>query len=347
MITAYQGDQVDAIVQFDVAHRRRAVQRPELHAHRARRPPCIARSGCAPTRASSRTSKVRQALALTLGSRGARPAAVPGPGRGRPTTTSSGRAIRTSIRRVTQRTRDVERAKALLADAGARASPRRSMPASCRRSRTSPRSSRARPRRRASRSTSRSRASTRSMARSGARREPAEPAVLRRRRARHRRLRPPGHAGRLPERGAQDQGHLELIAVRVESSSTRRSPSSRRPSASRPRRRRAPRSRPSSTGRSRSACRTSTTTSPELEQVHRGVLERPGADVLRDDVTGRLTRHRVRAAALPPPPAHQTVEGTERADADGTIHHAQAAPVTPHVVAARHDRLHHRERPAE
>ena len=39
--------------------------------------------------------------------------------------------------------------------------------------------------------------------------------MLRRGRARHRRLRPPGDAGRLPERGAQDQGHLELVAVLV------------------------------------------------------------------------------------------------------------------------------------
>ena len=98
------------------------------------------------------------------------------------------------------------------------------------------------------------------------------PAVLRCRGARHRRLRPPRHAGRLPQRGAQDERHLELVAVLVRPSSTRRSPSSRRRSASMPRRRPAPRSRRSSTTTSRSACRTSTTTSPATRTSSPGVF---------------------------------------------------------------------------
>ena len=86
--------------------------------------------------------------------------------------------------------------------------------------------------------------------------------MLRRGRARHRRLRPSLDAGRLPQLGAQDQGRLELVAVQLAGVRRRRSPSSRRRSASMPRRRRAPRSRPSSTTRSRSASRTSTPSCP-------------------------------------------------------------------------------------
>ena len=70
------------------------------------------------------------------------------------------------------------------------------------------------------------------------------PALLRRRRARHRRLRPPLDAGRVPQLGAQDQGRVELVAVQLASPSTTRSPSSRRRSASMPRRPPAARSRP-------------------------------------------------------------------------------------------------------
>ncbi len=93
-------------------------------------------------------------------------------------------------------------------------------------------------------------------------RQAGRPAVLRRGRARHRRLRPPGDPGRLPQRGAQDEGHLELVAVLV--AGVRRGvhgvPDAR--SASTPRRPPAPRSRRSSTTTRRSGCRTSTTTWP-------------------------------------------------------------------------------------
>ena len=54
------------------------------------------------------------------------------------------------------------------------------------------------------------------------------PAVLRRRRARHRRLRPPTDARRLPERGVRHERRVELVAVLVTRSSTPRSRSSSR-----------------------------------------------------------------------------------------------------------------------
>ncbi len=92
--------------------------------------------------------------------------------------------------------------------------------------------------------------------------EAGRSALLRRRRARHRRLRPSRDAGRLPQRGPQVEGHLELVAVRFDGVRRCLQVSSRPRSASTPRRRPATRSRRSSSRTSRSACRTSTTTSP-------------------------------------------------------------------------------------
>ena len=65
MVTAYQGDQVDAIVQFDVLSGAALFDDPELHAHRRSRRRSTGRSGCAPTRVTFADQKVREALALT------------------------------------------------------------------------------------------------------------------------------------------------------------------------------------------------------------------------------------------------------------------------------------------
>ncbi len=102
-------------------------------------------------------------------------------------------------------------------------------------------------------------------------RQAGRSAVLRRRRARHRRLRPSRHPGRLPQRGAQDQGHLERVAVLVAGLRRRRSRTSRRPSASMPRRPPATRSRRSCSRTRRSASRTSTTTSAGARRSFNGV----------------------------------------------------------------------------
>ena len=56
MITAYQGDQVDAIVQFDVLTGAALFDDPNFTLDRHSRRPSIGRSGCGPTPASSPTS---------------------------------------------------------------------------------------------------------------------------------------------------------------------------------------------------------------------------------------------------------------------------------------------------
>ena len=73
--------------------------------------------------------------------------------------------------------------------------------------------------------------------------ETSRSAVLRRRRVRHRRLRPPRHSGRLPELGVQDEGRLERLAVLVLGVRRGLHANSRARSASTPRRPPAPRSR--------------------------------------------------------------------------------------------------------
>ena len=71
--------------------------------------------------------------------------------------------------------------------------------------------------------------------------DPSGPAVLRRRRARHRRLRPSRHPGRLPQRGPQEQG-IWNSSQYSSSAFDAAFKSSRPPSAWTPRRRPAPRS---------------------------------------------------------------------------------------------------------
>ena len=117
MVTAYQGGQIDAIVQFDVLSGASAVRRRELHRRRH------ADDQPSPDLDAHRHGPVRR-QAGPPGARpdarspGAHPAAVQGQGRARPTTTSSGRATRTSTTRSPQRAQDIDKAKQLLADAG-------------------------------------------------------------------------------------------------------------------------------------------------------------------------------------------------------------------------------------
>ena len=130
------------------------------------------------------------------------------------------------------------------------------------------------------------------------------PAVLRRGRARHRRLRPPRHARRVPQRRAQDEGHLELVPVLLAGVRRRVQGVPGGDRRRRARRRPARRSRRSSTRTSRSACRTSTTTSPAARRSSRASgLERARADVPR--LRRRRPDHGIRArvgAHAPPRP---------------------------------------------
>ena len=174
-----------------------------------------------------------------------------------------------------QRTKDIEMARQLLADAGLEGGLQAVAPR--RRAAGDPRARPADPVRR-----------RRGRDQPGARhREPGHvlrgavvpgragrPAVLRCRRAGHRRLRPPADARRVPERRAQDQRRLELVAVLQHAPSTTGSRRSRRRSASTPRSRRPGRCRRSSTTRCRSACRSSTTTSPATPTASRASASR-------------------------------------------------------------------------
>ena len=125
---------------------------------------------------------------------------------------------------------------------------------------------------------------------------PGGPAVLRRSRARHRRLRPPGDARRLPQCRAQDEGHLELVAVHLAGVRRRvhRVPGGgrrRRPEGGLHQDRDHPqRGRP---GRPAVLLQLPRR---QLEQVHGRLLERPRADVVLADVAG-LTSSRVGAMA--------------------------------------------------
>ena len=115
----------------------------------------------------------------------------------------------------------------------------------------------------------RSRASTPSTARSGARPKPADPPCSG---AAELGIVDYGHRatpGRLPQLGAQVEGHLELVAVLVGRLRRRVHGVPDRRSASTPRRPPAPRSRRSSTRTSRSASRTSTTTCPATPRSSR------------------------------------------------------------------------------
>ena len=188
-----------------------------------------ARSGCAADNGQFKDKHVRQALAYTFD----RPALIQQLFKGK-AELGNDHVIWQGYPyfdpSVPQRAQDIAKAKQLLSDAGVdEPDGGPSTAASCSRSLTSPRSSRARPPRRASPSMSSSRASTRSMAPSGAR--PSRPT-----------RRAPalselgivdyGHRatpGRLPERGAQVQGHLELRRSTPRRNSTPRSRHSRPP----------------------------------------------------------------------------------------------------------------------
>ena len=171
MVTAYQGGQVDA-------HRpvRRPVRRSAASTTRTSTSSTRRGDAPSPDLDALRHGPVRgqagpPGAGLDVRSAGAHPAAVQGQGASSATTTSSGRATRTSTRSVPQRAQDIAKAKQLLADAG-RDRPDGDPPrtASSTRSRTSRSCSRARPRQAGiTLNAGRSRASTRSTARSGAR----------------------------------------------------------------------------------------------------------------------------------------------------------------------------------
>ena len=194
--------------------RRRPVQRPRTSTCWPSRPRPTARSGCAATRASSPTSAVRQALAYTFDREQMIEDAVPGTRPTSATTTSSLRSYpffydrcSPSARRTSRRPR-----RCCPRPACTTRSRRRCTSATCRRSRSWPRSSRSAPRRPGSTWSWPGRAWTRSTAHSGAR--PSR--LTRPARA------PPswassttatGHPGRLPQRRAGHEGHLELLPV--------------------------------------------------------------------------------------------------------------------------------------
>ena len=281
MITAYQGDQVDAIVQFDVLSGAALFDDPNFTLIAT--PAALHRQiwmRC--DKGQFADKKVREALALHLGPRGARPAAVQGSRRGR------------------QRPRHLAGLPVLR----------------LRRSRSGRRTSR-RPRRSSPKRAPTDLTATlhagqlqeipdlatllKSQAARGGHhpqrrgREPrhvlrravvpgraGRSAVLRRGRARHRRLRPPRDAGRLPQRGAQDERHLELVAVRLDGvrRGVRRVPGGgrrRRPEGGVHQDRDDPQ-------RGRPGRRAVLLQLPrrQLEQVHRRLLECPRADVLLD-----------------------------------------------------------------
>ena len=245
MVTAYQGGQVDAIVQFDVLSGKALLRRRRTSTSSPRRPRCIARSGCAPTRAQFADKRVRQALALTFDRPALIQTAVPGQGRARQRPRHLRRATRTSTASVPQRAQDIDKAKALLAEAGCQ---RPDRDPACRRAAGDPGPRRAAPepggRGRDHPQRRRSRASTRSTARSGA--PPSRP--IRRAPARPSSASSTTATAATPDvylnAALKSQGHLELVAVQLDRRSTPRSRTSRRPSASTPRRRPATRSRP-------------------------------------------------------------------------------------------------------
>ena len=258
---------------------RGAVRRPELHAHRhAGGPPSPDLDA---RRQAGQFATTRSARRWRSHSDrdGAHPAAVQGPGRARQRPRHLAGLSVLRLRRSRSGRGMSTRPRRCWRTPVPPASRRPCTPASCRRSRTWPRSSRARPRRPGSPSTSRSRASTRSTAPQWCPADPRRSAVLRRGRARHRRLRPPRHAGRLPQRGAQDQGHLELVAVRSVGvrRRVRRVPGGgrrRRPEGGLHQDRDDPQR-----GRSRSACRTSTTTWPATRTSSPGSSRAPSGQM--------------------------------------------------------------------
>ena len=326
MITAYQGDQVDAIVQFDVLTGRALFDDAELRV--IAQPAALHRQIWMRVERASSRRRVRQALALHVRPRCADPAAVQRPGRARQRPCHrQGYPYFDSA--VPQRTRDIDKAKALLAEAGAANLTATLHAGSSRRSPTSPCSSRARRQRPGSPCN----VAVESLDTFyGAQWCPAEPAD------------PPCSGA--AELGIVDYGHratptsTSTPRSRPRASGTRRSTrrpsstppsrSSRRRSASTPRRRPARRSRPSSTRTSRSACRTSTTTSPATRRSSPGVFSSAlGQMSFSPGLQGRLTHDRVGAVAPARRPADHRLR-TARG-ADGTFHRAQAAAVARHL----------------
>ena len=213
MVTAYQGGQVDAIVQFDVLSGKALFDDTNFS--------IIATSAALHRQIWMRTDKgpfadkrVRQALALTFD----RPALIQQLFQGK-AELGNDHVIWQGYPyfdpSVAQRTQDIDKAKALLADAGATGLTR---DAACRRAPRDPgpRGPAPEPGRpgrdhpdpggREPQHVLRGAVVPRGTRRS---------AVLRRRGPGHRRLRPPGDPGRLPQRRPQVQGHLELVPVQL------------------------------------------------------------------------------------------------------------------------------------
>ena len=265
MVTAYQGGQVDAIIQFDVLSGKALFDDPNFTSLATPGRRSIARSGCERTRASSPTS----AFARRSPCRSTDPSLIQQLFQGK-ADLGNDHPIAPVYPyfdpSVPQRAQDIAKAKQLLSDAGVsepdghaplRPAPRDPRPRHAAQEPGRPGRDHAR--------TWPSRASTRSTApvvpgKAG------RPSVLRSRRARDRGLRPPRDPRRVPQLGAQDQGRLELVAVLLAGVRRGVHRRSRAPSASMPRRRPPPRSRRSSSKTRRSACRTSTTTSPAIRR---------------------------------------------------------------------------------
>ena len=117
MVTAYQGDQVDAIIQFDILSGKTLLDDPNFNAIAA--PAALHRQIWMRTdKGQFADKRVRQALALTFD----RPASSSSSSRARPSSGNDhpiweGYPYFDST--VPQRTQDIDKAKALLADAGA------------------------------------------------------------------------------------------------------------------------------------------------------------------------------------------------------------------------------------
>ncbi len=244
MVTAYQGGQIDAIVQFDVLSgaslfndtnftRRRDTDRRN---HRQIWMRC--------DKGQFADKRVRQALALTID----RPALIQTAVQGQGASSANDHVI-CAVLSVLQRhgpAAGTGHRQGQAAPVGRRrAEPQRrpSSTASSTRSPTSPSCSRARPRRPGSPSRRPGWTTARSTAPSGARTTPADPPCSG---AAELGIVDYGHRadpGRLPELGVQDQGRLELVAVLVAGVRRRVQGVPEPRSAWTPRRRPAPRSR--------------------------------------------------------------------------------------------------------
>ena len=138
MVTAIRAGRSTPSCSSTVARRRRAVQQTRTSTSRRSRPRPTARSGCAATRASSPNKRVRQALAYTFDREQMIQHAVQGQGRDRQRPRHRPDLPVLRRRSVPQRTQRHREGQALLPTPASRRSRRRCTSATCRRSRSWP-----------------------------------------------------------------------------------------------------------------------------------------------------------------------------------------------------------------